>query len=216
MYGWPNRARASLRSAGMWLFACLKAPAGSPVQGHLPCVFVCLCISVALFGCLCICVYMYVSTCLCMCVCVSVCECLYLSVSVYASTHNYVCVISVPETKGLRCWREKTRDWNFRSAYYSVPHTYKSPPVILQSVAMGSIVLYLWGNWGSERWHYLLMVTQLLSLPSELEHFALTQDSHLWPCVHLPYIQPDICLFRKITSVLQHWCSVLTWSWHKD
>lgn len=123
MYGWPNRARASLRSAGMWLFACLKAPAGSPVQGHLPCVFVCLCISVALFGCLCICVYMY----LCLHVCACVCVCLWASISECVCVciyHNYVCVISVPETKGLRCWREKTRDWNFRSAYYSVPHTY--------------------------------------------------------------------------------------------
>ena len=117
---------------------------------------VCLCIHVALFGCLCICVYMYLCLHVCVYVCVSVCECLYLSVCVCVYIyHNDVCVIEVPETKGLRwCWREKTRDWSFQSAYYSVPHTWESPPVFLQSVSMGSIAFYLWRNWGSERWHY--------------------------------------------------------------
>lgn len=181
MYGWPNHARVSLRSAGMWLFACLKAPVGPPVQGHLPCVFVCLCISVALFGCLCIRVYMY----LCLHVCACVCVCLWASISQCVCVciyHNYVCVISVPETKGLRCWREKNKRLELSKCLLLGATHLQSPPVILQSVAKGSIVLYLWGNWGSERWHYLLMATQLLSLPSELEHCTHTGLSSVALC----------------------------------
>ena len=86
MRGWPNRARASLRWAGVCV-CLLECSSGLSCPRALA---VCVCVCVSVWLCLVVCVYVYICNCVymsvCMCVCLCVSVYIWVCVSVYAST----------------------------------------------------------------------------------------------------------------------------------